>query len=194
MGRGIEFDFDKAIEKAIRLFQEGGYANTSVRDLQKAMKIGEGSFYNSLKSKENLYLECLKRYSETVARKRADALFSPPSIKVGVRALFKTILDQFEDPRAPRLCLLATSISSDVLSEPALRKFMKVQLTAFKSQLVKRLEIGKETGELAAELDPETVVEIIATFTNGLLRMFLLEYDRKQIERQIEVLLAGLRL
>jgi TetR/AcrR family transcriptional regulator, transcriptional repressor for nem operon len=194
MARGIEFDYDEAIQKAIGLFQATGYASTSVRDLQKAMKIGEGSFYNTLKSKKDLYLECLKRYSETVGRERAEALFSQASVKLGVRALFKTILDQFEDPAAPRLCLLASSISSDVLSDPELSEFMKTQLAAFQTQFIKHLKAAKKAGELPAGLDPAAVVGIISTFVQGLLRVILLDYDRKQMERQIEVFLTGLGL
>ena len=54
MGRGIEFDYDKAIARATRLFWKTGYSNTSLRDLLKVMNIGEGSFYNTVKSKKNL--------------------------------------------------------------------------------------------------------------------------------------------
>jgi TetR/AcrR family transcriptional regulator, transcriptional repressor for nem operon len=194
MGRGIAFDYDKAIQKAILLFRKSGYARTSVRDLQKAMKIGEGSFYNSLKSKKNLYLECLKQYGETVGRKRADALFSQPSIKLGIRALLRTVLDECDHPGAPRLCLFASSISSDVLSERELREFIKAQLAAFKTEFIKRLEIAKEAGELPAKFDPEAAVGIISTFMQGLLREVLLQFDRKQFERQIDVLLSGLGL
>jgi TetR/AcrR family transcriptional regulator, transcriptional repressor for nem operon len=194
MARGIEFNYDQAIQKAILLFQESGYSCTSVRDLQKAMQIGEGSFYNTLKSKKNLYLECLKQYSETVGRERAEALFSQASLKLGVRALFKTILDQFEDPAAPRLCLLASSISSDVLSDRELGEFMKTQMAGFKTQFIRRVKAAKKAGELPGELDPTTVVGIISTFVQGLLRVILLDYDRKQMERQIEVFLMGLGL
>jgi TetR/AcrR family transcriptional repressor of nem operon len=194
MGRTREFDYDKAIHKATLLFQDCGYANTSVRDLQKVMKIGEGSFYNSLKSKRNLYLECLKHYGETVGRKRAEALFSQPTIQLGVRALFKTVLDEFEEPGAPRLCLLASSISSDVLRERELRAFMKAQLGAFRTAFVQRLNEARESSELPADFDPEAVFGIISTFMQGLLRMVLIDYDRKQVERQMEVLLKGLGL
>src|SRR5262245_50637333 len=121
MARGIEFDYDKAIANATRVFRKRGYSNTPLRALLKAMKIGEGSFYNTIKSKERLYLECLKHYNATVGLDRFNALMSAPSIKAGIRALMKTVLDQLEDPKTPNLCLMAGSLSDDVLQAPELR-------------------------------------------------------------------------
>src|SRR5258707_14326955 len=115
MGRGIEFDYDKAIARATRLFWKTGYSNTSLRELLKVMNIGEGSFYNTVKSKKNLYLECLKHYRATVMSQRETALFSQTSAKLGVRALFKTVLDQMDDPKRPGLCLMAGHNSLHVL-------------------------------------------------------------------------------
>src|SRR5205814_7916012 len=128
MARALEFDYDKAIDKATRVFWKNGYSGTSLHDLLKAIGIGEGSFYNTLKSKKQLYLECLKRYSDTVGRRRAEALLSPSSAKEGVRGFFRTVLDDLDDPRTPRACLLARSVSSDVLAERDLQKFVQTEI------------------------------------------------------------------
>src|SRR5204863_5840402 len=95
------------------------------------MGIGQGSFYNTVKSKKRLYLECLKHYDDTVGRRRATALFSPASAREGVRGLFKTVLDDLDDPRTPRVCLKARSVSSDVFAEGDLRKFVTADMAAF---------------------------------------------------------------
>src|SRR5216684_3939461 len=124
MSRGIEFDYEKAIDRATRLFWKKGYSNTSTRELQKVMRIGYGSFYNTVKSKKKLYLECLKHYRATVVRQRETALFSQPSAKLGVRAFFKIVLDQMDDPKRPGLCLMAGSMSRDVLDEKELREYL----------------------------------------------------------------------
>ena len=183
MGRGIEFDYDKAIHKATLAFWRSGYSNTSLRDLLKAMRIGEGSFYNSVKSKKHLYLECQKHYRETVGRKRVAALLSQPTIKLGVRAFFKTVLDDLDNPATPRLCLMASSISSDVLNDRELRKFVESGMSAFNDLLTERLEAAKAA---------EVVAGIIGTYMQGLLRVVLVSYDRKQVERELEVFLTGL--
>ena len=194
MARTLEFDYDKAIDKATRVFWKNGYSGTSLRDLLKAIGIGEGSFYNTLKSKKQLYLECLKHYNDTVSRRRAEALFSPSSAKEGVRRLFRTVLDDLDDPRTPRDCLLARSVSSDVLAERDLQKFVQTDIAAFVGALSNRLRSAKDTGELPSEFDAEGVTQIIVTYLQGLFRTALLSYDRSQLERQVDLFLTSLGL
>jgi TetR/AcrR family transcriptional repressor of nem operon len=194
MGRGIVFDYDKAIDRATHVFWKTGYSNTSLRDLLKAMKIGEGSFYNTLKSKKNLYLECLKHYRATVISERQTALLSQKSAKLGVRALFKTVLDQMDDPKRPGLCLMAGSISRDVLDEEDLREYIVGESAASGDRLTGFLKSAQESGELPKELDPAAVAQIIQTYVQGMSRATLIAYDRQRIEQQVEVLLKGLGL
>jgi TetR/AcrR family transcriptional repressor of nem operon len=194
MGRGIAFDYDKAIDKATRLFWKTGYSNTSVRDLLKVMKIGEGSFYNTVKSKKNLYLECLKHYRATVVSQRETALFSQASAKLGVRALFKTILDQMDDPKRPGLCLMAGSMSRDVLDEKEIRQYIVGESVAFGGRFVELLRSAREAGELPKEFEPAVAAQIIGTYIQGMSRAALISYDRQKVEQQIEVLLTGLGL
>ena len=75
MARTLEFDYPKALEKATRLFWKLGYAGTSLRPLLKAMGIGEGSFYNKLKSMDPAYLECLKHYTRYRRTTTREGLF-----------------------------------------------------------------------------------------------------------------------
>lgn len=194
MGRGIEFDYDKAIDRATRVFWKTGYSNTSLRDLLRAMKIGEGSFYNTVKSKKNLYLECLKHYRATVINERHTALFSQKSAKLGVRALFKTVLDQMDDPKRPGLCLMAGSLSRDVLDEKDLREYIVGESAASGGSFIGLLKSAQESGELPKELDPTAVAQIILTYIHGMSRAAQISYDRQRIERQVEVLLKGLGL
>src|SRR5271169_6702858 len=110
MGRRRAFDYDQAIDRATRLFWAKSYTNTSLRDLLEVMQIGEGSFYNSVKSKKHLYLECLRHYNDTVTRRRWEALIAEPSVAQGVRAYFTAVLDDLDDPTVPNICLMAASL------------------------------------------------------------------------------------
>jgi TetR/AcrR family transcriptional repressor of nem operon len=195
LARTVEFDYDRALERATDLFWETGYAGTPLRDLLKQMGIGEGSFYNTLKSKKNAFLECLKHYNATVNRQRGEALLGQPTAALGVRALFKIVLDCLDDPDTPsRICLMAGSITREVLDEPELREYVQQQMSMFTERMAARMNADKETGLLPAAFEPQLVAQVIVTYLQGLWRMALVSYDRHKFERQIEMFLTGLGL
>jgi TetR/AcrR family transcriptional repressor of nem operon len=194
MPRRIAFDYDKAIDRATQLFWKRGYSNASLRDLLKVMGIGEGSFYNTVKSKKQLYLECLKHYNDTVSRRRLKALVSPVSVREGIRAFFRTVLDELDDPKTPRVCLLAGSLSGDVLAERDLKRYVVDEMTAFARCFTGRLEGAKETGELPEDFAVEVSSQVLVTYLQGLFRVIRVLQSRAQVERQIEALLSGLGL
>jgi TetR/AcrR family transcriptional regulator, transcriptional repressor for nem operon len=195
MARALEFDYTAALEQGSRLFWQTGYSNTSLRDLLKSMGIGEGSFYNTLKSKKNAYLECLKHYNATVNRHRGEALFSAPTAAAGVRALFRAVLDCLDDPDTPsRVCLMAGSITPEVLAEADLREYVEQQMTMVAEAMTARLAADKEAGLLPAEFEPQIVTPVVVTYLQGLWRMALVSYDRARFERQIDLFLSSLGL
>jgi TetR/AcrR family transcriptional repressor of nem operon len=194
MARTREFDYEKATERAMYLFWKMGYANTSLRDLLKAMGIGEGSFYNTFKSKKNAYFESLKHYDATVNADRVRAFTSQPTAAEGVRALFRAILNCLDNPRLPKVCLLAGAIAPDVLAEKDLRAYMREQAAGWATDMAARFDAEKELRILPQDFDSQIVASIIVTFIQGLWRMALISYDRPKLELQIDTLLNALKL
>jgi TetR/AcrR family transcriptional repressor of nem operon len=194
MGRKLEFDYDRAIGRATQLFWQKGYSNTSLRDLLKVMGVGEGSFYNTVKSKKHLYLLCLKHYNDTVSRRRLNVLLSESSVKAGIRAFFRTVLDELDDPKTPRVCLLAGSLSTDVLSARDLGRYVVDEMQMFTRCFTERLESAKTTGELPQNFRSEVAAELLVTYLQGLFRVIRVLQDRTHMERQIDSLLVGIGL
>jgi TetR/AcrR family transcriptional repressor of nem operon len=195
MARTMEFDYAIAVERATRLFWKTGYAGTSLRSLLEGMRIGESSFYNTLKSKKRAYLECLKHYNATVNLQRGQAFLSAPTAALGMRALFSTVFDCLDDPHTPsRICLMAGSITREVLDEPDLSKYVHGQLSMLAEQMTARFSADQEAGYLPAEFEPELVVPVIVTYLQGLWRMALVSYDRRRFEQQADLFLTRLGL
>jgi TetR/AcrR family transcriptional repressor of nem operon len=190
----IEFDYERAIDRATGVFWRKGYSNASLRDLLKAMGIGEGSFYNTIGSKKRLYLECLKHYNETVSRRRLDALLSKASVKEGVRAFFTTVLDELDDPRTPRVCMLSASLSNDVLAERELQRCVLRDMESFFNVFKDRLEAAKKSNELPGDFNVKVAARVIVTYLQGLFRVIRVLQNRAQVEQQVEMLLRGIGL
>ena len=190
----IEFDFNRAIDRATQLFWKNGYSRTPLRQLLKAMGIGEGSFYNTFGSKKRLYKKCLEHYNETVSRRRLNALSSARSVKIGIRAFFSTLLDEIDNPKTPSVCMLAGSLSRDVMAERELGHCILNDINAFASIFVQRMETARTQRELPSNFDVAIAAQVLITFLQGFFRVIRVLYDRKEMERQIEMLLRGLDL
>jgi TetR/AcrR family transcriptional repressor of nem operon len=194
VGGKKQFDYDSAVHQATLLFWAKGYSNTSLRALLRVMKIGEGSFYNSFKSKKNLYLTCLKHYHKQVTRRRWEVFVTEPSVRKAVRCFFEVVLDDLDDPKVPNVCLMAASLSSDVLSSRDLKKHILEEMHALESALIQQLQSAKTTGELPQNFNAATVAEVIVTYIQGFYRVIRVLHDRAHMEQQIETLLRGLGL
>jgi TetR/AcrR family transcriptional repressor of nem operon len=195
MGRGISFNREAATEQAMRQFWKSGYAGTSLRDLLKATGLGEGSFYNTLKSKKQLYVECLQRYGATEGEKRAAALAAAPDTATGLRAMFDAVLDCLDDPATPsKVCMLAAMVSEDVFADEELRAFARTASAQFHDQLRARLAQDRERGLVRADLDPDLTASLVLTYAQGVWRMALIDYDRARFAREIDAFLAALGL
>jgi TetR/AcrR family transcriptional repressor of nem operon len=194
MGRKLEFDYGRAVERATKVFWAKGYSGASMRDLLKAMGIGEGSFYHLFGSKNRVYLECLRHYNETVTKGRLEALEAEPSVRKGLRYLFRGLLDDLENPKRPYVCLMARSLSSDVLDEPELGPSVKAGMKLFEGSIAARLERAKREGELPRSFEAAMSAQIIFTFLQGYFRVVQVLKPREEMWRQIEGLLTSLGL
>jgi len=194
MGRKIEFDFNRAVERATGVFWAKGYSAASMRDLLKAMGIGEGSFYHLFGSKNRLYLQCLRHYNETVTQQRLAALEAEPSVRKGLRKFFKGLLDDLENPKRPYVCLMSRSLSSDVLDDPELGPSVKSDMNLFEGCLAARLEKARKVGELPPDFQVELSAQIIFTFLQGYFRVVKVLKPREEMWRQIEAVLTRLGL
>src|SRR5258705_11306701 len=86
MARPKEFDQEKALRKAIRLFSQQGFAATSTDDLLRVMNIGRQSMYDTFGDKHRLYVEALERYQRESVAENIRRLQSPVSPLPGIEA------------------------------------------------------------------------------------------------------------
>src|SRR5258708_9862802 len=90
-----------------------------------------------------------------------------------------------DDPKRPGLCLMAGSMSRDVLDEKEIRDYIVGEGVASGGRFVELLRSTQEAGELPKEFEPAVVAQIIGASIQGMSRAALISYDRPRIERQI---------
>jgi TetR/AcrR family transcriptional regulator, transcriptional repressor for nem operon len=101
-----------------------------------------------------------KALDATIKRRRGEALFSA----LWVRAPFKIVLDCLDDPdTASRVCLMAGSITHEVLAESDVSEYMQQQMLMLAERIAVRLSAEKAAGLSPAEGDPQLVEPVIIT-------------------------------
>ncbi|WP_406471833.1 TetR/AcrR family transcriptional regulator [Streptomyces hirsutus] len=105
-----QFDVDTALDQAMRVFWQRGYADASLDALGSATGLGRGSLYGAFGNKDALFRRCLDRYTSIYGAQYERALAAHPGDPVrAVETFFDVTLGRIADPSVPGGCLIAQS-------------------------------------------------------------------------------------
>ncbi len=175
-------------EEAAQLFQEKGYASSSMRDLAERTGLSPSSFYNHIRSKEDILKEICFSTAEKFLNGMEDVqkMMSSPEDKL--RAIINL-----------HVTIAAEDISSSMvfsdewrhLSEPLLSQFLKLR-NQYELAFQEIIEEGIDTGIFKA-LDSRIA---LYTFLNALRWIYFLvkpgkTLDSTALKKDLESLLLN---
>jgi TetR/AcrR family transcriptional regulator, transcriptional repressor for nem operon len=150
MARPKEFDQDVALEAALSVFREHGYAATSAGMLTDAMNIGRQSLYDTFGDKWQLYRAAVQRYGQGETSAHLDALASSPKAIDGIKAMMARVVAEARQP-----CLGISSISEFGSSREELNQLHAAAGRRLRSALVAKLRDAQREGDVPATLDAD---------------------------------------
>lgn len=95
----------------MQVFWARGYESASTRDLLAAMQLSRSSLYQAFGSKEQLFLEALRRYRDNLIGRLHRQLETSPSAMAFVEGLFRETARDAGSERAALGCLIFNSAS-----------------------------------------------------------------------------------
>lgn len=182
------------VDQAMRLFWARGFHGTSMRDLQQVLDLRPGSIYAAFGSKEGLFREVLRYYTQggqTLLRRLRGETGSPLT---AIERYFQTVVLELRH-RAPNpQCLLVKSLlelSDDEEGELVVevRNHLKVMQGCFAELLREALA----NGEIPRELDPDRTAHYLQVQLMGLRSYARLSEDEAVIGAVMQDLFARLR-
>ncbi|WP_280547924.1 MULTISPECIES: TetR/AcrR family transcriptional regulator [unclassified Halomonas] len=192
-GRPIAFSPDEAANAAMQVFWARGYESASTRDLLEAMRLSRSSLYQAFGNKEQLFLESLRRYRESLVGSLGRRLEAASSAMAFLAALFRETAQEAGSDRAALGCLIFNSASElgqhDGLPSQHARQSIAA-ITALFQQAVMR---GQVEGDIAPERDAAALASYLTMSMAGLRTLLKSGADTEQAGQAVELLLDALR-
>jgi len=192
MGRVLQFEDKKALEKAMFVFWEKGYEHTSLKELLAAMSILNGSFYNLFGSKKAIFIKALELYYTDTSSRLDSLLSSSATIQKKIRAIFKYALDRQLRTDCPKGCFIVNSVSADALGDADIRRHVKTYLDAFEHALETAIELAVRNNEFEQAIDPRNSAAVLNFYMQGLMKLCVLDYSDAKLRKQTEYFLSSL--
>jgi AcrR family transcriptional regulator len=167
MGRPRAFDMDQALDQALHVFWEKGYAGTSITDLTEAMGINPPSLYAAFGNKEKLFKKALDRY-EDLRDQILEEAFAAPTAREAVTRLLEGTAERLSDKCNPRGCLMVQGALSGGEECEAVKQDLAFRRAGVEALIRKRLKRAKREGDLPSNVDAAALARFVATVMHGM--------------------------
>jgi TetR/AcrR family transcriptional repressor of nem operon len=156
VGRKLEFEPSEALEKAMRVFWEYGYARTSIEDLENATGVGRKSLYRAFQDKHDLFLRALGGYRQMIAEVHLAPLRQEAAGVAEVRALLGRLVQLGASPLGHMGCMICNTALEMAGEDPEAARHVAGYFEEVRAALRTALGQAAARGELqlaGAELE-----------------------------------------
>ena len=184
MPRNVEFNEEEAIQKAMEVFWEKGYHSASLRDLTEAMKINSSSLYNTIGDKQELFVRCVKHYTEIRKKDLQNRLASAESpLTILANYINDAVTSIITEANS---CLAVKTAFEVATNDQRVKDILKADSDfayQFLSSLIKK---AMDKGEIAAEEDPALLADYFLSTWTGWYESYILHKDPVKIRKMAQ--------
>jgi TetR/AcrR family transcriptional repressor of nem operon len=170
MARPPKFDDDEILDRAMATFWEGGWAHTSIRDLELALDLKAPSIYRRFGSKDGLGAAAVDHYVERVVRRRVGKYLAGDGDPIdNISNFLVRSVTQAGDGGRLRGCLVTTANLEATDPDPALAAALARGLAVIDDGLRSEVQRATELGRLAPGIEPEAAIATLGLAMQGLM-------------------------
>ena len=167
-GRPRKFDRSVALEKAMHVFWNKGFENTSMPNLIEAMNINSPSIYAAFGSKEKLFLEAAELYSSTEGGNIWQSMTTQPTAREAIERMLIVSAEEFSRADKPHGCLIALGSLSHQGGNDEVSKALQARRKTCMDTLHARLMQDVDAGILPLGPDWQAISAFYITVQQGL--------------------------
>jgi TetR/AcrR family transcriptional repressor of nem operon len=184
------------VDKAARIFNQKGYAGTSMYDIVEATGLSKGGVYGNFRNKEAIALAAFDHAVNTVWREVRNHTSQVENHIDKLITAVKFYKQHVLNPPIDGGCPVQNMAIEADDNNPILRDRVRLVVDEWQRQVIKTLEKGKKVGEVIAEVDSKVfAVQFIGILEGGILLAQLYKDDHyfEMVNRQLISMLESIR-
>ncbi len=172
MGRTPKFDDAEILDRAMTTFWQGGWSQTSIRDLEAALDLKAPSIYRRFGTKDGLGVAVVDHYVDRVVRRRIDKhLPGTGDPIVNITKFLERSVTQSGDGGRLWGCLLTTTSLEAADADAELEAALARGIAVIEAGFGREVDRAAELGRLAPGVDPGDVVATLTLAMQGLMAL-----------------------
>lgn len=176
---------ERIIKQAAELFNQQGYAGSSISDIMRATQLQKGGIYNHFQSKQELALAAFDFASGQASKRFLIAIKGKCNAIERLQAILSVFRSYIDDPPLAGGCpILNTAIESDD-TNPALRDRVQKAMDTWRNLICRIINKGISKGEICSNVEADTVATIMISTIEGAVMMSKLYGNPIHLERAI---------
>jgi AcrR family transcriptional regulator len=159
------------LDAALRCFSRDGFHNTTTADIVRESGISQGALYLYFATKDDIVVALADDRHQGEAFVNALAQSEQDPIR-GLLTLIELHGEGLTDPRHRDMRRVGIQGWGEALRNDRIRESTVEGLTLVREAIVRLIERGQHTGQIRAEIDPDSVARtLIATFQGLMLQV-----------------------
>lgn len=167
-GRPREFDRQKALDRALKIFWEKGYEPASVSELCAAMEINPPSLYAAFGNKSALFLEACRQYERTYWSLPNERLMAEQDVYKAIGDYFESAARILLSPDAPCGCLITLGAVNISPAELEIISELKNMRNETRTLFANRLRMAIQSGQIPSDTDVPALSGALCALLEGL--------------------------
>ena len=167
MARSKEFDQEKALWKAIRLFSQQGFAASSTDQLMRVMNVGRQSMYDTFGDKRALFLKALKMYVTESIHSITVELERPGSALSAVQNALVTFAER-KDLSSAEGCMGLNAITEFGRQDADVTRISRDAARVLRQALMHVLTKAKKRREISSDAGLDSMADFFESTLAGI--------------------------
>jgi TetR/AcrR family transcriptional regulator, transcriptional repressor for nem operon len=174
---------ENIIRKAATLFNQHGFAGSSMSDVMAATGLQKGGIYRHFESKEQLAVEAFAYAVGLMGRRFAAALEGKTNAIDRLDAVISVFAALPTDPPVPGGCAVMNAAIENDDGNPALRERARQAMDGLRGLVARTAEWGKTRGEVRADVDADELATVMVSTLEGAVMLSRLYDDDAHVAR-----------